>query len=217
MKVAEATRTRLLACGAISSPLYVITDLTAGLLYPRFNFVSQAISELFAIGAPTSGLVVPLFTLYDLLILAFAAGIWVSAGKNRALRAIAVILIASAVNGLLLWNVWPMHMRGAETSFTDTMHIVLAALGALFAMAVIALGTSAFGGRFRIYTFASFLLLVLPGASVFIFIPQVAAGQPTPWMGLTERISTYAYLQWQVALAIVLTRAKNTGDALVVS
>jgi hypothetical protein len=51
--------------------LYVSTDILAGALYAGYSFTSQAISELFAIGAPTSGLVVPLFTVCPHLLYLF--------------------------------------------------------------------------------------------------------------------------------------------------
>ena len=122
-------RKALLICGILSSLLYVGTDILAGTLYAGYRFTSQAISELFAIGAPTSRLVVPLFTLSSLLLAAFASGIWVSAGRNRALRVMALMMVGNAVNGLALWNFFPMHMRGAEATFTDTMHVTLSGGG----------------------------------------------------------------------------------------
>jgi hypothetical protein len=205
-------RRLLLICGILSPLLYVGIDLLAGTLYPGYDFVSQAISELFAIGAPTSGLVVPLFTLYDIMVLAFAWGVWSSAGGNRALRATALIIVVSAVNGLILWNVYPMHMRGAEATFTDLMHIGLAGVGALLALLALWFGASAFGRRFRLYTIATMLVLVIPGSAVFLFVPQMALGEPTPWVGATERISTYAYMQWQMVLTLILLRVREPAQ-----
>ncbi len=209
--MADAKRMRrlLFICGIISPLLYVGTDLLAGIQYEGYDFVSQAISELFAIGAPTSGLVVPLFTLYDFMVLAFAWGIWSSAGGNRALRATALIMVVGAVNGLVLWNIFPMHMRGAEATFTDVMHIALAGVGALLALLALWFGASAFGRRFRLYTIVTILVLIIPGSAVFFFVPQMALGEPTPWVGATERISTYAYLQWQIVLALILLGVKK--------
>jgi hypothetical protein len=202
-------RRLLLIFGILSPLLYIGTDLLAGTMYQGYDFVSQAISELFAIGAPTSGLAVPLFTLYDLMVLAFAWGVWSSANGNRALRITALIMVVSAFNGLVLWNIFPMHMRGAEATFTDLMHIGLAGVGALLALLALWFGAPAFGRRFRLYTIATILLLLIPGSAVFFFVPQMALGEPTPWVGATERISTYAYLQWQVVLALLLLRVRE--------
>ena len=63
------TRKFLLICGILASLLYLGTDTFAGMLYAGYNFKDQAISELLAIGAPTSWIVVTLFTLYDLFLI----------------------------------------------------------------------------------------------------------------------------------------------------
>jgi hypothetical protein len=39
----------------------------------------------------------------------------------------------------------------------------------------------------------------------------VEANLPTPWAGLTERISIGGYLLWQVVLAIALLRVERGG------
>lgn len=122
------------------SLLFVSTDILAGILYAGYSFTNQAVSELFAIGTPTSHFVVPLFTLYSVLLVAFTLGIWISAGLNHALRVMALMMIVSAVNGLVLWNFFPMHMRGAEMTFTDTMHVTLAGVGALFGVLTVGVG-----------------------------------------------------------------------------
>lgn len=202
----------LLVCGVIASLLSFGTDLIAGALYPGYSFTSQAISELFAIGAPTGWLVVPLFTVYDVLLLAFARGVWVSAVRNRALRVTALMLVGNAVNGLVLWNVFPMHMRGVEATFTDTMHVDLSGVGVVFVLLGIVSGAAAFGNWFRPYSIATVLILLLPAMVVFfLYVPQIEANLPTPWTGLAERISAYGCLLWQAILAIVLLRAEGAS------
>src|SRR5438067_1452926 len=101
----------LLICGIIAPALFIGADILAGTLYASYSFTNQAVSELFAIGAPSTHLVVPLFTLYSVLLVAFTIGIWISAGRNRALRVMALMVVGNAVNGLVLWNLFPMHMR----------------------------------------------------------------------------------------------------------
>ena len=44
-------RRALLACGIVSSLLYVALNVVGALLYPGYSLVSQTISELYAIGA----------------------------------------------------------------------------------------------------------------------------------------------------------------------
>jgi hypothetical protein len=201
----------LLSCGILASLLYVATDILAGTLYSGYSFTGQAVSELFAIGAPTSHLVVPLFTLSSGLLALFALGVWSSSDHHRALRVMAVMIVGNAVNSLVLWNVFPMHMRGVEPTFTDTMHLVLAINP--FIPLSIGLGVAAFKDWFRFYSVGTIVILVAAAAFAFMYAPQVGANQPTPWLGLTERIAQYGHQLWQAVLAIVLiqrSRANGT-------
>lgn len=196
-------------CGIIAPVVWVATDLAAGFLYPGYDFNSQAISELFAIGAPMVWLVVPLFTIYDILVLAFAWGIWKMAAGRRLLRAIALLLVGNAVNGLVLWNIFPMHMRGAAPTFTDLMHVILGAVGPVFALAAIVLGAIIWRNWFRFFSVA--VILALLGFAVLSFsqAPKLAANLPTPWLGLAERLSTDVYLFWQAVFSIMLLRREK--------
>src|SRR5689334_2373489 len=114
-------------CGALSPAIYITADMAAAARYPGYSATDQAVSELFAIGAPTSGLIVPLFTVSSGLLLAFAGGVWWCAGRDRRLRLLAIMFAAGALEALVLWNFFPMHMRGAVRTATDTMHLILAA------------------------------------------------------------------------------------------
>ena len=198
----------LLVCGILSSLLYVATDTLAGILYSGYSFTSQAVSELFAIGAPTSHLVVPLFTLSSGLLAVFAFGVWSSSRQNRALRVMAAMILGNAVNGLVLWNFFPMHMRGVEPTFTDTMHLILAINP--FVLLTIGLGVPAFTNWLRFYSIGTILILVVLAIFAFSYAPQVRANQPTAWLGLTERLAQYDYYLWQVVLAITLLRLRDT-------
>jgi hypothetical protein len=204
----------LLICGVIAPLLYIVTDTVAGILYPDYNFIDQAISELLAINAPTSDFVVPLFTLYDILLFAFAFGVWLSAGRNRSLRVIALLMVGNAVTGLMLWNVFPMHMRGVEAAFTDTMHIILSGIGVIFILLAVIFGSFALGKWFRLFSIVTILLFLAPSFLVFALSPSVTQflGKTVdmpPLTGISERISTYVYMLWQVVLAIVLLRSEK--------
>jgi pimeloyl-ACP methyl ester carboxylesterase len=192
----------LLACGILASLTYVATDIIASLRYPGYNFIDQTVSELFAIGAPTSRIVVPLFTLSSTLMVAFAFGVWASCGHNRALRWLATMIFANAANTLVLWNAFPLHMRGVSPTLTDAMHLVLAINP--FVLLSILIGIAAFRGSFRAYSVVTALVLVLPAVFSFSYVTAVAANQPTPGMGLAERVAQYGYQLWQAMLAFVL-------------
>ena len=207
----SGNRDALLACGILASLTYVATDIFAGVRYPGYSFTDQAVSELFAIGAPTSRFVVPLFTLSSALLGACAFGVWTASGPGRALPWLAVMMFLNAVNSLVLWVFFPMHMRGVTPTFTDTMHVILAINP--FVLLSVVLGIGAFKGWFRSYSAATVALLLAPAVFSLSYISAVAANQPTPGMGLAERVSQYGVQLWQSLLAVVLLRDTRRGPA----
>lgn len=191
----------LLFCGISGAFLYPLTDIIAGSLYKGYSFSEQTVSELFAIGAPTSQLVVVLFTISSLLFIAFALGIWLLSNGKPILRALALMIFGNAVNSLMLWNLFPMHMRGIQPTFTDTMHGILAINP--FVLVSIILGAVYFKNWFRYYSVATILLLVV---MVVFAVPKallVYENSPTPGLGIMERASQYGHQLWHAILAIV--------------
>ena len=205
-------RRLLLSCGCVGAALYPLTDIFATTRYAGFSYRDQAVSELFAIGAPTSELVVPLFSISSTLLLLFAVGIWMSANDRRLIRWLAAMMALNALDALVLWNFFPMHMRGAQPTFTDMMHGLLAVDP--FLLAAVVLGAVAFGGAFRVYTIATIVFTSVLAVVGFSFVPEVIANQPTPWMGATERAAQYATNLWYAVFAMVLLResAQQTDE-----
>jgi len=195
----------LLFCGILSSMLYVAMMLVAAMLYEGYSSMSQTVSELSAIGAPTRPLWVSLGLIYTLLTFAFGLGIWTSASGSRPLRVVGGLMIAYGVTGLF-WP--PMHMRGAEVTLTDTLHIVFTMVTVLLMMLAIGFGAAAFGKRFRLYSIATLMILVAFGALTGLDAPRVAANLPTPWIGVWERINIGVYLLWVVVLSATLLRTQ---------
>lgn len=208
----------LLASGIVAPLLYVATDVIAGVRWEGYSFRDQTISELNAIGAPTRPLTITLGLAGYTLLVAFGVGVWRSAPGNRRLRVVGGALVVFGV--LALWAVpfASMHVRGAERSLTDTMHLVEGAIAVLLLVVAIGFGASAFGKRYRLYSIATILVLLAFGAWTGIDGPRIAEDLPTPWVGIKERISVYSYQLWLVVLAIALLRqhlARKSGDILV--
>ena len=199
----------LLGCGIVSSVLYIATVLLAPRRWEGYSSSSQTVSELIAINAPTSPLVVPLFLTYSVLVIAFGMGVWASAGRKLALRVAAVGLIGKEVLGFVVTLFFPIHLRGVKATLTDNMHGILTGVGVLFMLLAIGFGAAAFGKWFRIYSIATFLLLVVGGVLTGLDQPKLEPNLPTPWMGVWERINIYAYMLWVVVLAIALLRAQK--------
>ena len=204
-------RKLLLVCGILSSLLYVSVDIFAANQWEGYSYVSQAFSELTAIEAPTRPLMVVANAIpYTLLVLAFAAGVWASAGRQRALRVTAGLLVLYAIAGFLGGVVFPMHSRGTQPTmtFTDTMHLAFTTVGVLATLLVIGFGGAAFGRRFRLFSSGTILLLVLGGGLAYLDGARLAAGLPTPWFGLTERLNIYGTMLWVAILAAALLRVQ---------
>jgi len=200
----------MLFCGILSSILYVAVVIIAPVYWENYDRAAQSVSELFAIGAPSSSFVVPLFILYAFLIYGFGIGIWMSAGTKRPLKITAALIIAKEIFGLIGTIFGPMHLRGAETGLSDTIHAVVTAIGVLLCMfPAIGFGAVSFGRRFRIYSIATMAIFIVCGVLAGMQGPNVAANLPTPYLGVLERINIYTYMIWIVVLSVSLLRGKN--------
>lgn len=199
-----------LVCGILSSVLYTAMNVSLPMLFEGYSLASQTVSELSAIGAPTRLLWACLGTVYSLLVAAFGWGVWKSAGRNRPLRVVGGLMLVDVLVSLS-WP--PMHLRGAEFTLTDTMHIIWAMVTVLLMLLAIGFGAAAFGKRFRFYFIATLVILVVFGALTGMESPRIAANLPTPWVGVWERISIAAFMLWVLVLAMILLRAQSSAAA----
>jgi len=200
----------LLVCGIFSSLVYVAANVVCSAVWKEYSSFNQTISELSAIDAPTRSTWIPFVIAYGVLLLAFGAGVWQSARGKRGLRVASALLIAIGANPY--WP--PMHLRGHVGTLTDTLHAVMAAVVSLAILFAIGFGATALGKRFRLYSIASIVVLLLSGSATFLYAPRLAANLPTPGMGLIERIDLGAYLLWIAVLAVALLRmpaVRETG------
>ena len=100
----------LLVCGILSSLLYVAMLVVVAMRWEGYSSVSQTVSELSAIGAPTRALWAVPGAFYTALVTAFGWGVWESAGRSRALRIVGASIAAYGALGLI-WPFAPMHLR----------------------------------------------------------------------------------------------------------
>ena len=107
-------KSTLLYCGILASLLY--TGMMTFIRFEGYSLISQTVSELTAIGAPSRSLWIPLGFIYQVLMIAFGIGLWVSAGTKPSLRVVAGVGanlptpwvgLWERINifGFLLWNV----------------------------------------------------------------------------------------------------------------
>lgn len=204
----------LLVCGILAALLYVGSDMLAALWWEGYSYINQSVSELRAIGAPTRPFLVPLLTIYALLEIAFGLGVWLSADAKRALRITGVLLFALGVLDLTAYF-FPMHLREEINqngrTLNETMHVIGTGVTVLMILLIIGFGATANGKWFRLYSYATLLVLIVAGAWGALDAPRIEANLPTPWMGVKERINIYGYMLWMLMLAVVLLRAPATA------
>jgi hypothetical protein len=194
------------ACGIASAVVYLVGDIAGGLVWDTYSHKSQAISELMAIDSPSRPVVLPLIQASVALAIVFGVGLGASPGRSRALRVAAVALVASGVLGFFAQVIFPMHMRGAEPTMSDTMHASLTIVYVFVVLTMIGFAAAAFGLRFRLYSVATVLVLAVFGMLAGQDMAALAAGQPTPWLGFNERVNAYGYQLWIAVLAIAQRR-----------
>jgi hypothetical protein len=209
--IPEKTAKALLVCGILSSLLYIGTDMFAAMQLRGYSYTDQAISELSAIGASTRSFWIAMTILYGPLLIAFGLGVWRSAGSKRSLRITGILLSIWGVLGFA-WLFFPMHMRGAIGSTTDTMHLVLSGITVTLIMLILGFGSGASGKLFRLYSILTIAAVLVFGALVGTQAPRVAAQLPTPWMGIMERACVYSSMLWVLVLAVVLLRAEKGAE-----
>ena len=212
-------RTVSLACGLAASVLYIATDILGGLTYGGYSFTSQAVSELGAIGSRSAGVVAPLYAIYSVLILLFGAAVVREARHDNPPLALSGVLLASygavaiviAIIGASGSTIFNMHQRGTATISADAPHIILTAVFVILLLAMIAAGAFAFGRKFRVYSFVTLAIVIVFAGLTIPFASRLAAGQPTPGLGIIERISVYASILWPGLLSLAILRRPGSA------
>jgi len=207
-------RKHLLYCGIAASLFYIAMNIFFPFLDKRYNWITQTVSELSAVDAPTRPLWFPLGIVYTLLIAAFGWGVFRSAVGNRYLCIVGILLIINGLIGLT-WS--PMHQRevlaAGGGTFTDIWHLVMASVTVLLMFLSIGFGAAAFGKGFRFYSIITILVFIVFGVLTFVEAPNVDKNLPTPYIGLWERINIAAFMAWLLVFSINLLRLeKNSSE-----
>ena len=202
-----------LVCGIASIVWYVAMNVIVPITDNAYNISSQTVSELSAIDAPTRPLWIILSIPFSLLTIFFGCGVWLSAGQSKKLRFVALVIIFDALIG----SFWPpMHIReviaaGGGTT-TDTLHLVWAFVHLACMLLMIGFSMAALGKNFRIYSMATLVLFIVFGTLTSIDSSGIETGEPTPNIGIWERINIGAYMLWIVVFAITLLKKDRKTD-----
>lgn len=169
----------LFSCGILSSLLYVAANIFVPMQYPGYSLASHTVSELSAIGTPTRQLWVQLLSVYSILVLSFGWGIWRSAGNNRRLRIVGMLIALYAIVGIF-WP--PMHQRDVLAAgggtLTDTFHIAFTFITVPLMLLVMGFSAASFGKTFRVYTIISLVMVIGFGVLTGLASPRMEADLP---------------------------------------
>ena len=207
----------LLCCGILSTLLYVAMNVLLARQSPGYSSISQTISELSAIGAPTRSTWLIPGIAYTVLAIAFGCGVSRAAGENRKLHVAGIALLCFGALGLF-WPFAPMHQRvvlaSGGATLTDTAHIALGSVSVVAMLVAVVFAGTALGPGFGFYSLATLATVVVFGAATGMNAPRISANLPTPWVGLWERISIGAFMLWEVVLTVKLLRTRATHPQL---
>lgn len=201
----------LLACGVIGPVWWVAMDVVGSLRYEGYSHTDQTISELSAEGAPTRVFMMVLSGIpYAVLMTAFGVGFWRAAGGRRAGRIAAALLVGETGWGSVGGLLFPMAVRGTEETLRNSLHAPYGLGMPIFFLLVVGFGSRLFGKRFRYFSYGTLLIMLVSGAMTGLQAVRVPANEPTPWLGIEERINAYASMLWFAVLALALLRAQGT-------
>lgn len=195
---------RFLLWASATGPLvFVAAVLVGGARRVGYDHWRDPVSALTEAGANGSPLVGGLFVVAALLGALFAAALL--GRRDRALALPGLMLVANAGLAVLLATILPQDPVGAKLTVTGALHIGLVAASAfLIIAAILMLGArlprqARLSPGFTAYSRATVAMMLVGG----LIVPVVAA-TGLPLLGLAERITQLAYLQWFVVTPVLL-------------
>jgi hypothetical protein len=203
------------AAGLLAPLLYAANVAVFGGLTPGYSHVADAVSELNLPNAPFRRAVDSVFLLYNLLLILFAVSLrrQFAAVGARVSRLAALILFLTGLFGVAMSTLFPMDPIGSTPTFGGEMHIILAGFLSVSSILAVfffarALYRQGVWRRLAGYSFLTFAVILASGV-----FAAIAALRSSPVMGLWERITIGAFLQWVFILALTLAFARRADGS----
>ena len=194
----------LLLCGSFAAIIYVGTVILGGLLRPGYSYISMAISELVADGAPNRTLLSSAFLVYNSFLTMFGIGLFLNvnslSGKKTSGRIGTLALILVGVAGILMELVFPQEPGGTAATFTGRMHFMMAGVASLGTMVAV-LGVGLWFKNFHelrgyfLYSIISVAVIFVSGGS-----SAAAMANHSSFFGLIERITILTFTLWMFVI-----------------
>lgn len=190
--------------------LYLLGDLVGGFITPNYNYIKNAVSELIQSGAENRMLLSPFMFLHAVMIILFASRLLSQHPNNHSQSVFigGVLLLVVGISHALSSSIFPMDPVGSKSTFPGVMHLLLVGVTVVsifILMPLLGVGlTRLYEWKyFLVFTIICLVIIVISGISSPIVI-----GRGIEVMGLTERITGYAFYLWMFALALLLLSEK---------
>ncbi len=199
--------------GILGLLFYLLHDIIGGLNYPGYDRLSQAVSDLTAVGAPSYVIAGGLSTIYALFSCLCCAVMCLVVYENaigtRALR-LGVYLFAamSWVSGIG-YALFPLSEAGYAGTFQDIMHTYVVTFSIVF-LSIASLVLIIVGGL-KSRPITKGLPLIAAIALACMFIGAIGVGTvPPAYFGLVERFSAYSAVTFTAVLGLYGLRFLKT-------
>ena len=193
-------------CGILSPLFYLLMTILGGMMRPEYSHTYHAVSELLERGAPNKLILDILLVISNLLNILFGFGVLqlvrIHQQKHRTGIVAASLLIAAGVLGLTITVFFPMEPRQLPLTFPGLMHLILVGVLSILGIITIFLFAVWFKQqtdytKYGAYSFITVIIIIVTGA-----VAAASAIIESPLMGLAERITITAHLQWTFVIAL---------------
>jgi hypothetical membrane protein len=190
--------------GIISLLSYTAMVVFSPLAYPGYNWLSMAVSDLSAVGAPSAALAERLNALFGPCAVVSVMAVCVGAAGCRSKLLKTGIGSFAAMEWITVvgYKMFPWVQGVAASSFQNVMHLLVTALVVL--LSIISLLLIAIGGRKeRLPSLSNWAI----GCLAAMMIGALGTGiMPKSVFGLFERFSTFSAVVFNAILGVYLLR-----------
>ena len=208
----EGKYKRLRLCGffgVISFLSYLLAVVFAPLAYPGYDWMSQAVSDLSAVNAPSLELWNRLSCLYGKCGIVSIMAVCVYVAETKALNKVARagVYVFAIMNWISAvgYEMFPLSEAGkGMTTFSDIMHVYVVTAGVVItsisSLVLIIIGCAKKGGCKGLGIWAAVALSMM-------FIGSIGTGiVPEAYFGVAERFSVFSATGFNAVLGLYLVR-----------
>lgn len=192
-------------CGIISLLSYTAMVLFSPLAYPGYDWLSMAVSDLSAYGAPSQAFAEQLNALFGPcgIVSIMAVCVAVKGFQPKTFRRGIFFFAAMEWVTVVGYKMFPLAQGEEMTSFQNIMHIVVTVLVVLFS--IVSLILIAVGGRKSVPSLSVWAIVCFAA----MMLGAIGTGaMPKAVFGLFERFSTFSAVVFNAVLGICLLTGK---------